>query len=347
MAIINTDLTVRKSVTVNDTTSNGGKMGLAASVVTTGSKNNVWPDIPEAERVAGSTRWRKLFIRIAPAVTTLASETRVFLEKHTPGDDTIVLAWAGNRNDSQTDTQAEADDYTTFFGGGDLDANASAGASSITVEVEPGNASSGHAIFHNGDLIRISNKASQSAETGTEEFLRLHASTGVSWSGNVATLTFASGVTLENAYTTSEGTRVQSVIEVGDVQPTITGWTESGSGTFNEATYPVTGSSKGTVEDTWTLTFTSATAFTVTGAATGSVGSGNISGDFSPTNTDASAPYFTISLLGWGGTWTTGDTVSWSTHPSAFGIWLKRVVPAGAASTSADTATLAMACQSA
>jgi hypothetical protein len=50
-----------------------------------------------------------------------------------------------------------------------------------------------------------------------------------------------------------------------------------------------------------------------------------------------SAPYFTLNTLGWGGTWTSGNTVSFKTHPAAVPIWLRRTVPASAASLSLNT----------
>lgn len=336
MSIESTDVTLRKSATVNDTSANGGRMGVAVSVVTTNVKNNVWPDIPLAERIAGSEKYRKLFWHIAPVTTLAATDCLVFLENYKPGDDSVVLMVAATLNAGQVDTQADAVDYTRFYGCAPLDANSSTGATSIDVMVEPGNASGGHEIFKNGDLIRISNKTTLDAAPGSEELLRLAATGGVSWNGNVATLTFAvSGPScgpLVGTYTTAEGTRVASLHEAGTVEPLMQNWVESGTGTFDEVTYPPIGTSKGSVDDSWTLTFTSSTNYSVTGAVSGSVGSGSVSSDFSPTNTDAGAAYFTIPLLGWGGTWTSGDTVTFDTRPSAIGFWLKRTVPAGAAS---------------
>jgi hypothetical protein len=38
---------------------------------------------------------------------------------------------------------------------------------------------------------------------------------------------------------------------------------------------------------------------------------------------------FTLRAAGWGGTWAAGNTITFHLHPSAQGIWLKEVVPAG------------------
>lgn len=88
----------------------------------------------------------------------------------------------------------------------------------------------------------------------------------------------------------------------------------------------------GTAEQTWTLTFTDATNFTVVGDTIGSVGSGSRSADFAPSNGAVSKPYFTLRTAGWGGTWAAGNTIVWQTHPNAIPIWETRVVPASAAS---------------
>ncbi|MEO5346689.1 MAG: hypothetical protein H7834_09975 [Magnetococcus sp. YQC-9] len=343
MAIANTDITYRKSATVNDTTANGGVMGDTTALITNNVAENVWPHIPEAERLTGSTKYRKVFVRIAPATTTKASNTRVFLDKHTPGDDRILLAWAGNLLASQTDTQAEAVGYIRFYGGADLNANAAAGASSLSVTVEH----VADAIFRDNDLIRITNKTTFNATSGAEEFVRLASTNAVLWNGNTATLTLAPGVTLTNAYTVAEGTRVQSVIEVGEVEPSVSGFTNNGSGTFDSLNYPITGTSKGSVEESWTLTFTGPGAYSVTGTRYGMVDNGTVASRFAPSS-PSGAPFFIIETLAWTTlSWTPGDTITFNTHPSAVGIWEKRIVPAGAAAIAANSATLVCTLQSA
>ena len=341
MPIDSTEIKLYKSATVNDTAGNGGVM--STDEVADSVKNNVWPDVPQAERTAGSVKFRKVFIKVANDDDLTLVDPRVFVETHTPGDDTIVLMTG-----TQSDTQADADDYTRFYGAGDLDTDVSAAASTIDVNVEDGNASGGDAIFQNGDLIRISDKTSVDAGSGNVEFLRLDASSGVSWNGNKATLTFDTGVTLANAYLAAD-TRVASVIESSDIQGSSDGWGESSaSGTYDETTYPPVLDSIGSIEQSWTITFTDASNFTCVGNTVGSVGGGSIGGgDFAPNNSDFSKPYFTLSDTGWGGTWANGDTVSFTTHPAATAIWQKRTVPAGASSLSGDKVIIAVSGESA
>ncbi len=341
MPITSTEIKLYKSATVNDTASNGGVM--STNEIADGIKNNVWPDVPQAERTAGSTKYRKTFIKVANDDDLTLVDPRIFVETHTPGDDSIVLM-AG----TQTDTQADADDYTRFYGAGDLNADVSATATTIDVNVESGNESGGHEIFQNGDLIRISDKATVDAGSGNTEFLRLDATTGVSWAGTVATLTFEAGAQLANGFLAAE-TRVASVVEPSDIAASSDGWGESSaSGTYDETTYPPVTDSIGSIEQTWTISFSDATNFSCTGDTVGSVGSGSIGGgDFAPNNADFSKPYFTLTDAGWGGTWANGDTITFTTHPAATAVWQKRTVPAGASSLSGDKVIIAISGESA
>ena len=293
---------------------------------------------PKAERTAGSVKYRKVFCKVANAANLALTTARIFVETPTPGDDTVVLI-----SGTHTDTQAEADDYTRFYGAGTLDANVSAGAGTFAVNVESGNAYAGANLFQNGDLVRISDKTSVDASGGTVEFVRLASSNAVSWNGNKATLTLASGVTLANAYVAATPTRIASVIEVASVVGTLASWAETSSaGTYNEATYPVTLDSIGGIEQTWTVTFSSGTAFGCSGNTVGSVGTGTKGTTFAPNNATFSTPYFTLLGAGWGGTWANGESLTFITHPAAHAVWQRRTVPAGASALSGDSVIVAI-----
>jgi len=149
-----------------------------------------------------------------------------------------------------------------------------------------------------------------------------------SYSGNVVTVELESGTTVANSYSTSN-TYGAGCVDGGTVEPESENWTEtSTSGTYDESSYPVILYNDGTEEDSITITFSSASAFTASGANAGSLGSGQITEDFSPTNPDTGEPYFTIDKDGWGGSWANLDTVEFDTHPSALPLWLKEIVPA-------------------
>ena len=150
-----------------------------------------------------------------------------------------------------------------------------------------------------------------------------------SWVGNVVTVELQDQVA--NAYTTA-GTYGCGCIYDSEVACSSESWSEtSGSGTYDESTYPLVMYNDGTVDDDWTLTFSDSANFSVSGAYYGSVGSGSTGSDFSPTNSDTGQPYFTIDADGWGGTWQSGDTITFTTHPAAVPILIEEEVPAGTA----------------
>lgn len=331
MAIQQNELKLYKSATVNDTTANGGR--ISANEIADAVKNNLWPDAPQAERTAGSTKYRKTFFKAASAENPPLTTPKIFIETFTPGDDAVYL-FPG----TQRDTQGDLTGAERVYGAGQLNANVTAGATSIDVLVEDGAA----LPFANGDLIRISDKTSVDDVGGNEEYLRLAATGGVSYVGDVATLTLDTGVTAGNSYTAA-ATRVAAVIEAADIQP---GYDNkrisSAAGTFDDVTYPIAVDSVGTVEETITVTFTSATTFDVVGDTLGSLGSGSTGVDFTPINPDFGAAYFTMPAAAWGGTWASGDTLSFQTHPAAAPVWQKRVIPPGAASLTGDKVIVAI-----
>ena len=155
---------------------------------------------------------------------------------------------------------------------------------------------------------------------------------GVSWNGNIATI--LTTTCFRSGYPASQDVLISAVIDFGNLVASSDNWSENGSGTYDETTYPVEVNNVGTIEESWTLTFTSPTAFTVSGANTGAISGGTIGSDYSPVNTNVGTGdyYFTIRAAGWGGSWTLGDTITFQTHHAAEGFWAKEVVPAATAS---------------
>lgn len=158
------------------------------------------------------------------------------------------------------------------------------------------------------------------------------------YTGNVATVYLEDQVA--NAYTTAKSYGAGCLF-ASEVTPVVSAWTEvSVGGTYDETIYPVIMYNDGTERDSWTITFTSGTAFTCSGANEGSVGSGGVTADFSPTNPNTGQPYFTIDKDGWGGTWLSGDTVTFTTDPAGFPIWWKETVPPATAQESDNLTVL-------
>lgn len=329
MSITASEIKRYKSATVNDTASNGGRMSATESV--SGTSGNVWPDASESERTAGSTKYRKLFHKIANDDDLTLANARVFLERVTPGDDEIYL-FEGTQTDVQSGIATP-----DLYGAGDLATSISASATSFNVAVEDGDVT----IFRAGDTVRISDKTAVDATAGNEEY---HTLAGTpSATGDVWTLAITGAVA--NTYSNTN-TVVSSVIESGDVECAISGVIETTtSGTFDENS--VTMDNIGTIYQTWTITFSDASNFAVAGDVVGSVGTGNISSTFSPTNSDFSKPYFSIAAAVWGGTWAGAETVVFVTSPAAIPVWEKRVIPAGADSLAGNSRIVAVSGESA
>lgn len=314
-----TDLVLVKSVTISDAGANGGRQSYTQ--VSSNVLNNMFANVSQADRTAGVTKYRKFFFRNRNASDETASNSRIWISQRSTGGDYFRLK-AG----TDTDTQAEADDYTNWLGTGYLTSPLSTDATSIQALFDTNNG------VYNGSIIRLNDSS------GGEEFLTVKSSGGVSWNGNTATIVTTSGA--RSTYPASQNSLVSGVVDLGDLVASTSSWVEtSASGTYDESTYPVEVNNIGTVSDSWTLTFTSSTNFTVSGTNTGSVGTGTTSSNFSPVNASAGggAYYFIIRSAGWGGTWAVGETVTFTTTHSSAGVWIKEVVPAGTTAKTSNT----------
>lgn len=318
MGVSTNEVKLYRSQTVNDTSSNGGR--LSSVEISDGEVNGVWPDIPQSERAAGSTKYRKLFVKFASATDDKAYNVKVGLLQPTAADDRVQLFTA-----TQDAVQSSITGAESLFGAGKLNSTVLSGVTSVDVLVEHG----GTVIFRDGQLIRISDKATIDG-SGNEEFVTISGTPSVV--GNVVTITFTPALTQGYSQT---NTYLSGLLEVGDVIGAISNKVvTSSAGTFDE-TKPVVHSIGG-IRQQWTATFSSATNFSVAGDTVGAVGSGNISTSFAPTNASFGTPYLTIPSNTWGGTFSANDTVTFYTTPAAVPIWCRRVCPAGASSLSAN-----------
>ena len=332
MTILNSELKFYSSSVVNDTAANGGVM--SSNLLTSGVVQNVFPNVLSAERVAGSTKYRKLFLKVASATNETLLNPQFWLDVVTAAADWVVM-FAG----TQTGTVAGIG-TPRIYGCGTLKTSVIIGGSALVVTVEDSTITG---MFVNGDTIRITNMATPTAIVGTEQIMTI---TGVpAVSGNDVTITTVE--TLAAAYT-GGAARVMSVYKPTDVACSITNWVETSvAGTYDEATFPVAGDNIGSVEQTWTITFADATNYTVSGNTVGAMPSGVTSANYAPNNSTFTKPYFTFESAGFGGTWAAGNTIVFQTHPAAVAIWEKRVVPAGAASLSGNFTTLVVGGESA
>lgn len=342
MSILDSEIILLKSLTVGDSTSNGGKLDNTATIIS-GVANNLWPNVFKAERTSGSTKYRKCFIKIANDDDLIFYNPQIWLDSFTAGDDWVTTFAA-----TQSDTQNDITGTEEHYGCAPLLNDVSAGASTFVVDVEHSSLATGQAqeIFRDGDVIRITDKVLPDSLSGNEEF---HTINGTPTVANDTQVTITIDGTLANGYVASVGSRVMSVYEPADLGATWDNWVETvaGDGTYDEGTFGnVSVDSIGSIEEEYTLTFTDATNFTCRDVAMNVIGSGTTGADFSPTNGDVSKPLFTILSAGWAGTWASGDTVVFQTHPASIPLWQKRVVPAGSGALAGNKVVLACAGES-
>jgi len=331
MSILDSELKFYKSTTVDDTTSNGGIM--SSDLITSGVLQNVFPHALAAERVAGSTKYRKVFAKVVNDDDYTLLSPQLWIDIVTAADDWVTM-FSGTQTDIQDDIGTPR-----LYGCASLKTDVSIGGGTLVVTVEDDTISG---IFVDGDTVRITDMEDPDSGTGNEEF---HVISGTpSVSGDEVTITLTD--TLENAYLVSSTTRVMSVYAPSDVECTVDNWVETGGFTYDETTYPVTCDNIGTIEQTWTLTFSDDTNFTVSGNTVGSLASGVIGSDYEEDNPDFTKPYFTLLAAGWGGTAVNGNTLVFQTHPASVPIWEKRVIPAGALALSTNKTVLVIAGES-
>lgn len=332
MSIQTTDFNWFKSSLISDVTAaqNGGRMANTESI--SNVKNNVFPDVPQSERVAGSTKLRKMFIKISTDPAVELVNAMVFLDAPSPGDDFVLLL----STDSQTDTQDQIPSNQRHYGIATLKTSVAIGATQIVVTLE-NVAMAGAALqpFKPSDTLWISNQADINS-SGNAENVTIGAAGGdVSYNGSDCTINLTSGVTFDWTVG-STAIKVASVITKASVKPTYTDFTiTSTSGTYSTPATNLVLNGYGTIEQNWTVTITNGStgAFRLDGDTLGSnVATGTTGADFTPNNAAFTKPYSKITSTGWGGTWATNDTITFSTHPAAIPYWEKRVVPAGAAS---------------
>lgn len=311
MSVLVTELKLYRPSVVNDTSSNGGRLSTVQDAP--GLTNARWAAIDPDLATAGASLYRKGFLKVDNGSDLPASNMRVALFHPVPGDLKLFLL-AG----TQTDIQSEVG--STKFGCGALDSNASAGASSISVLVEHG----ADIVFRAGDELVITDRATRTGAGNLEH----HTVSGTpTVAGDVVTIALAG--TLANGYSVSN-TAVMSLLPLGTLQTSLgTPVVTSTAGTFDDA--EMAAHNIGGLHETWTFTFTSATAFTCSGDTVGSVGTGNVSSIFAPNNAAFGSPYFTVYPAAWGGAYLAGDTVTVLAQPAAGPFWENLVVPIGAA----------------
>ncbi|MGF2683433.1 hypothetical protein ACQUFR_11735 [Acinetobacter johnsonii] len=98
------------------------------------------------------------------------------------------------------------------------------------------------------------------------------------------------------------------------------------SANYNDTFYPIDVTNKGSIQERWSLVFTSNTTFRIIGEISGFIGTGEINSHCSPINPTTNAPYFTIKKEGWGSGWASGNALRFNTIAANHPIWVIRTV---------------------
>lgn len=221
---------------------------------------------------------------------------------------------------------------------GTLQASVTAGENEIVMDFAHDEYIRGHLMP--GDTIFISSLENELDATHRMEFLEVEK---VEWDGDglssctITTVGMASYSYLtSNVGGTTYPTRVGKVLDIGNLVASFGSFVTSIAGNGVILENAMGAKNRGCKRDTVTITFTSATQFTVTGVNVASYGTGNVNGTFSPLNADFGTPYFTIPPSFWSGTFTAGDYVEFEVYPADIALWLIEIVPTGAAAMSND-----------
>lgn len=312
MPISANDIVWRPSKLTSNTTpaQNGGGCDFA-QIITTNVKNNVFPDVTQADRLAGSDKYRKLFLHVKSNDNLQLVNGKVFIDAFTAGGDAVLLY-------STTNSSVETGVGTHAHGIGTLKDDVAAGVTSLNITVENPDLYSTVNPFQTDDWLYVRSGSTEDFATITGRTVNVDGS---------ETITFSPALT--NAYVAGS-TLVSSAIfkHVSATLGTYT--TNSPLGVVNAA--PIVLNNRGAIDETWTLTFTSASTYTVAGATVGSLGTGSTASSFDAVNSTASANYFSIPVTCFTGqTFQTGDTFVFDTVSATIPVWIRRKVPVGTA----------------
>ncbi len=99
---------------------------------------------------------------------------------------------------------------------------------------------------------------------------------------------------------------------------------------YNDLTYPLVLTNKGSIAQRWCIKFTGSTTFQVISEKMGVIAEGNTSSDVAPINPATGVPYFTIDYRGWGSGWASGNCLRFDTSAANAPLWIARTTMQGA-----------------
>ncbi len=228
-----------------------------------GVVQNVFAHVTSQQRADGLTDYAKTHWSLMNTDNYGLIDPEAYQDYPTLSDDDyVVMCQLGQRDPISTlaTTIGAADKVGT----GILDADITVDDLTFDVAVKHANLLPGGTddIFLDGEKIKVCSHADALATDGAEEVKTISGTP--TYSDLVVTITVSAAFV--NAFTADDTTRVSSLIKpASDIEPSYTTPVPSNSKTVDDTTYPIVLDNQGTVEEDWTLTFTDATHFTLTG----------------------------------------------------------------------------------
>jgi hypothetical protein len=332
MAVTNQELAFFKPESVTDDNTNGGKK--STNKIISNTLQNVFPNVFSAERLAGSTKYRKVFCTVQNAANTPLLGAWSCFFNTTPGDSYCYFFEA-----TPTDTQADIVGTELKYGTALVSTAVTAGATEVTVTVENSELATGlNAIYRVGEEVMITDMLEYGGAGNTD----LVTITNRAVTGNDVTLTVSGINNIDHDYAVDS--KVISYPAKSSVEALVDTWdTSATSATIDQSA--VYADFIGAVEHQITLTMTSNTAFTCSSSVVGALEVGATDSEYAPVNGDYSRPFFTIPADTITGA-STGEVISFWTHCPDIILWEVRVIPPNCASLSGDNVPLLFAGES-
>lgn len=311
--------------------------------VVSGVVQNVFPHVTSAQRAAGMTDYAKTHWALANTDNAPLLNPELYLDKPTISpDDYVVMCLLGQR-DALVDIGA-AIEAADKVGSAVLAADIAAGATSFKVTVKaaamlPGGADD---IFRDGLTVKVCSHADATSGDGAEETKVITGNP--TYSGLEVTCQVTEA--FANSFTADGISRVSGIISpVASLAPSVTVPVKtSAGGVVDTDNYPIGLDNIGTPEEDFTLTWSDATTFSVSGDSLGAdLGTGTVGVAFSLVDPATSRIRFTIPAGMLSGSWQAGDTLTFTTSPASIPVGQKRVVSAGAASLANNVASQVLA----
>ena len=331
-----------KSANVSSTAATGGRA--TNFDYPNASLHNIFPSTPAAETATVPVVLnRKVHVKFETATdNSILSTVLVFLQDVARGYKIVnnvlteqastskAVLIAGTHRNALSDLTGSERKYST----GILNANVTAGGSVLTVAY-PNGLESDLPVQTGDTLVLCGAVMTADVERAVVA--------SVSWAANIATITLETP--LFSNYIANE-TQVASAIKVTDLQPLLDNIVvTSATGGF-DLVLPLGMTSllsaRATIEQTWTLTFLTATTFSIIGDTKGLLGNGDINTNTAPNNPDYTLPYFYIPIGSFTGTFIAGDTVVCQTHPFIIPAFIKKTLAVGTAEVDYETTKLAV-----